>query len=365
MSERSIGLDLMRSFAILLVIYDHGLLLISSILNPTFRNISDSLAGYFGVELFFTLSGYLIGSIFFRTLFGEGRSGLKSLTEFWARRWLRTLPNYYLTLLILLVFLYTNGRFVQLEDILSYTFFVQNLFTFRESILNNYLGISWSLAIEEWFYLLFPPLMFFLYSIVKREGIIPITLITSILICNWIKIIGLSNGVSWSAMGFIVIYRFDSILWGVFMAYLYTKISKAIDLRNRLLMLSGLTIIIIVSYLQIKFVLTSAPSNEIGTLILGLTPIGYVLLIPFFKNLKSSAIKWNKVTFLISSVSYSWYLNHLLVLVVLEDNFHTTTALESLALFFLFISLSFSISVLQYSYWERLFLRYRDRNFPG
>ena len=92
-TERVFGLDVMRASAILLVLLGHATVWFASFV-PVF-NIG-CLGGYFGVELFFVLSGFLIGSILLRWLIDPGST--TTLFDFWRRRWLRTLPNYVLFL---------------------------------------------------------------------------------------------------------------------------------------------------------------------------------------------------------------------------------------------------------------------------
>src|SRR5882762_149089 len=91
--KRLVGLDLMRTIAILLVVYQHGQFFFYPFSNPAFGNLSFAMFGYFGVEMFFVLSGFLIGNIFLAAYEEKKRFDLKDLLLFWKRRWLRTLPN--------------------------------------------------------------------------------------------------------------------------------------------------------------------------------------------------------------------------------------------------------------------------------
>src|ERR1043165_8912860 len=86
--QRIFGLDILRAFAILSVVWVHGGELLPPAVQRYYRLLSPD-----GVSVFFVLSGYLIGGILIRTLAQEG-AGVRTLWRFWARRWLRTLPNY-------------------------------------------------------------------------------------------------------------------------------------------------------------------------------------------------------------------------------------------------------------------------------
>ena len=108
--------------------------------------------GSVGVDLFFVLSGFLIGGILWRTG-AQLRSG-RVLMGFWLRRWLRTLPNYYFFLVVaVLVLLATRPQSIDwLHRVLPTALFVQN---FAQRV-TPFFPESWTLAVEEWFYLLFP-----------------------------------------------------------------------------------------------------------------------------------------------------------------------------------------------------------------
>lgn len=103
-SKRVFGLDLMRSVAILLVLLSHTLMLFRFQYPMTGWG---ALSGILGVELFFVLSGFLIGGILLRS-FEKSCRGY-DLLHFWRQRWFRTLPNYYLFLIINLGVAYLTG----------------------------------------------------------------------------------------------------------------------------------------------------------------------------------------------------------------------------------------------------------------
>lgn len=88
---RVFGLDLMRATAILLVLVCHGAFELFPV-RPIFA-ISLYAYGYFGVDLFFALSGFLIGGMLFRALASKREH--RPLRNFWIRRVFRTMPNYY------------------------------------------------------------------------------------------------------------------------------------------------------------------------------------------------------------------------------------------------------------------------------
>jgi peptidoglycan/LPS O-acetylase OafA/YrhL len=147
---RKTGLDLLRATAILAILMLHANLCVSGL--PTFIGRIFSV-GWAGVDLFFVLSGFLIGSqTFAENLTGPLATALKS---FWIRRWLRTLPLYFTVLAFYALVKPGLGAPFSGWN-WSFLFFGQNYLPLYDFIQ------SWSLCIEEQFYLLFPIVVFVL-----------------------------------------------------------------------------------------------------------------------------------------------------------------------------------------------------------
>jgi peptidoglycan/LPS O-acetylase OafA/YrhL len=104
--------------------------------------------GHAGVDLFFVLSGYLIGGIVLAEL---EATGTLSARGFWWRRWLRTLPAYYATLAFIAITVALWPGTHGWSSPASYLVFLQNY----ASDLSHF-GWSWSLCVEEHFYLALP-----------------------------------------------------------------------------------------------------------------------------------------------------------------------------------------------------------------
>ena len=146
-SARLNGLDTLRALAVKLVVLHHYTLFVSND-DATFGWVGR--IGWAGVDLFFALSGYLIGNQIFKAMATD--AGL-SLRAFYARRLLRTLPNYLVVLT--LYFLWPAwGEDAPLAPLWRYLSFTQNLGLKPGTAFSH----SWSLAIEEQFYLLLPAL---------------------------------------------------------------------------------------------------------------------------------------------------------------------------------------------------------------
>lgn len=152
------GLDTLRAFAVFFVIIEHWKLQFDKHSVPgILQNIFVPL-GQFGVDLFFVLSGYLITSILLdaREKNAEGNR-LKVVKNFFIRRVLRIFPIYYLTLLFLYLINYSVLRHY-IGYFISYT---SNILSYRQNSWNAF-SHTWSLAVEEQFYILWPWMIVFL-----------------------------------------------------------------------------------------------------------------------------------------------------------------------------------------------------------
>lgn len=133
------ALNGVRGLAVLLVLWAH--LPAESTLASILRQVAQP--GYLGVDIFFVLSGFLIT----RILLADRAEG-RSLRNFIIRRSLRIFPIYYLSILIFLVI--APGLYLAWCSIYTQNF----VFAFDGS--SNPLRHTWSLAVEEHFYLFWP-----------------------------------------------------------------------------------------------------------------------------------------------------------------------------------------------------------------
>jgi peptidoglycan/LPS O-acetylase OafA/YrhL len=143
------GLDLLRAAAIALVLMSHYRAFVSHA--PTFGAIGS--IGWAGVDLFFVLSGYLIGN---QVLAPIARGERFSLKVFFARRLLRTLPNYYVVLgvYMLVAQLFPDSAILgkSTSSLWQFLTFTQNFGLAYGQTFTH----SWSLCIEEQFYVVMP-----------------------------------------------------------------------------------------------------------------------------------------------------------------------------------------------------------------
>jgi peptidoglycan/LPS O-acetylase OafA/YrhL len=167
MKNRNFGLDVVRMFAILPVLAGHYMTFAVKGTPTIFYILAD-----LGVEIFFALSGFLIGGIILRD-FERGFSW-RVAQNFYVRRWMRTLPLYYV-FFVVSTFVTVGGLTLDQNwsaKCLAYLVFLQNL----AWPMVDWFQESWSLAIEEWFYLIFPVFFAGLIGLRARTRILVIAL---------------------------------------------------------------------------------------------------------------------------------------------------------------------------------------------
>ncbi len=218
-TNRIYGLDILRAFAVLAIVIVHG--------NSFLPANTVTKINYFlidGVSVFFVLSGFLIGGILIKTLEKQPAS-FKTLSNFWMRRWLRTLPLYYviLILLVLLSYFFVDG--FNIWQTKQFFIFCQN---FYKSDL-SFFSVSWSLSIEEWFYLIIP---FLIFTLANLFGVSPriavLSTAVAIIFCTIAyryyrySTIAVTSVDTFDIMfRRTVMTRLDSIMFGVLGAYLF------------------------------------------------------------------------------------------------------------------------------------------------
>lgn len=161
MSQRNATIDLIRGFSILSVILLHcyiHLPMSQTILSPQWTNIIFR-SGYYGVRVFFVVSGFLITNIAIQKW--GGLSSIK-LNQFYFRRFARIMPCLLALILASSFFQMMNVKGLTLqttslgEAIFSTLTFQLNWLTAKVGYLAANWDVLWSLSIEEMFYLFFP-----------------------------------------------------------------------------------------------------------------------------------------------------------------------------------------------------------------
>lgn len=145
------SLDGLRAFSILIVIAQH----FSSAHQFGAQNyLWRFQLGDLGVRIFFVISGFLITTLLMEE---QARHGRINLYKFYARRFLRIFPAYYFFLAVIFILTISSIIPSQLDDLVSPLLYLSNYFE-----TSRVLAHTWSLAVEQQFYLIWPFIIFFL-----------------------------------------------------------------------------------------------------------------------------------------------------------------------------------------------------------
>ncbi|WP_026753189.1 acyltransferase [Sediminibacter sp. Hel_I_10] len=363
--HRIFGLDVIRASAILLVVASHWAALVlpktNGVIMPLFH-----FAGAVGVDLFFVLSGFLIGGLLLKNIQNQ-KTRFFDICYFWVRRWFRTLPNYVLILILNIIIFYLLFDIADFR-VLYYFLFLQNFADPHPRFFTE----AWSLSIEEYAYLLGPILLLVLVHLfrLKRHKalflwmtFLVIGLITFNRYCFYLEhdVMGYND---WTRqMRNVVIYRIDSIYFG-FLAVYVSKYYEALWRRFKW------TAFAFGSFLFFGMHLTTwyfhiQPQNSLLFYALFYLPLLYislVFLLPVFSLWKRGGFLSSTITRL-SKISYSLYLvNMSLVFIPLRYVFDVDSAnlVMKIVISILFWGLSIAVANALYNYYETPLMAFRN-----
>jgi peptidoglycan/LPS O-acetylase OafA/YrhL len=356
--SRVYGLDIMRALAIIFVVLEHGLMLQKA--NTTFPWVK--LIN--GVELFFVLSGFLIGGMLIRIFEKSDTFGIKTMGRFWIRRWFRTLPNYYLVLLINIFIVYFG---IIHEDFSQFNwkffFFLQNF----SGPFSNFFWESWSLSIEEWFYLIFPIIVGLLFALLKIFKVQKkYIFLSSILVLLFVPLLlrifiasrfTVNEFYIGTRIQKVVIFRLDSIALGILAAYIHRWHPVLWRKSGNISFIIGVVVCYIIIYIH-------WPPNFFFTKVFRIFIESFCcfLLLPKFESIKKGPKVLVRFFTHISLISYSMYLLNLAVISeMLFVNFPPRGPRTAWALYGIYWCLVLIFSTLLYKYYEKPVMDLRDR----
>ncbi|MFM1931931.1 MAG: hypothetical protein RL226_1234 [Bacteroidota bacterium] len=313
--------------------------------------------GLIGVEVFFVLSGFLIGGILLKSFeTHQGDAGM--LKEFWIRRWLRTLPLYYLVLVFRYFFIAPEVG----SNLVYYFFFLQNNFYGI-----SFMDVSWSLVIEEWFYLLAPVPLLLVFRRGGMDGLkkaIPL-MIAVILLLRATMVYRYNT--PYEGLNGLVPVRMDALLIGVLLSLLRRDGGVWSKLASAKFAFGGL--LLLLAYLVYYHSVSSGPMNGVndhfalrafGFTVLPLT-IG--CLLPWFSELKvEKRFGLQQLVHRTALYTYALYLIHPMCFDVLHG---WNLSDKPLLLFLAGSTFSYAVAALVYHLIEAPILRWRDRMVPA
>lgn len=333
MRNRNQSLDALRCLAIVLVLGYHA---------PYYRVLGTG--GWIGVDLFFVLSGFLISGLLFEEF---KRTGSIDFWRFFWRRGLKIWPPFFLFIYAFIITRAVSGQTIPWRKVLETASFLQSYLS------GGMADHTWSLAVEEHFYLMLP-LALLLLVFLRRGRANPFTSIPAI----FVIVSALCLAMRWQyghRQALMTHLRIDSLFAGVMLGYLY-HFKKAWFKR-----LQGNHALVIAAAccLPAFFV------NELKYQVFGLTAlfVGFAFLLAwsidrrpeskFGALIVGSAAK-------IGFYSYSIYLWHLMVLDVSTQVHHRLDGL----FFWLYVVSAIGAGILAAILIEKPALALRDKKFP-
>lgn len=351
--SRIFGLDLLRATAIAIVVLAHAENLLT--VHWPYRS---AMARIDGVDLFFVLSGYLVGGILLRYAEAVEVPWRERLADFWQRRWFRTLPNYYLFLLINIAQVLTGHAPGLINgNVLAYFVFLQNFHV----PLDLFFWESWSLAVEEWFYLLFP-LLLFLVLRGLRVPVRPGFLVAALVMIALPTCLRYVQAERMDALFSIdlhirkmVLTRLDMIGFGVLAVWCHRWFPAFWQRWRFPLLTVGLFALCWCTayhgpeyrYYRATWYFTAAG-------------IAIALLLPALSTWRTDA-RWTRPIVGLSRISYALYLVHMPLRYPFLHAVEGRDPATVIGLHVLFLVLSVLIAALVYRYYERPFMDLRDR----
>ncbi|WP_242206030.1 acyltransferase family protein [Aestuariivivens insulae] len=364
-TNRIFGLDVMRAIAIAMVVLSH-----TTYIFQGYHLQVVQLMGIQGVELFFVLSGFLIGGILMR-LFNATYFSRTTLVYFWVRRWFRTLPLYFLMLVVNILIAVVVGYGLP-DSLWKYVFFLQN---FNKSHI-PFFPESWSLSVEEYAYVLAPIGLYIASKLFKnRKEKDTLFLKTSIVLVllffvskcyYYLSTIDVEQSVSlWNSnLKAIVVYRLDAILYGFILVYYFNKYKTKIERLKEVLFFFGITLSF---FVLMVMPLLGGTIEKLpffwNVLLLPLNSIAICLMLPLFYFLNPPKKRLAEMIKRVSLYSYAMYLLHytfVLYLMQLLLDFGSLNVLQRIISVLAYLIITYVLSKWVYIYFERPLTNLRD-----
>ncbi|WP_019166001.1 acyltransferase family protein [Staphylococcus delphini] len=310
------GLDGIRAVAVIAIIIYH--------LNPQWLS-----GGFLGVDTFFVISGYLITSLLLTEYHNTGKI---ELTSFWLRRVKRLIPAVLFlvmgVLVLTLIFMPTEIQKVRADSIAAifyvsnWWYIIQNVDYFEQFAVQP-LKHLWSLAIEEQFYLVFPIVLLSLLSFIRRLKSIRILFLILLVISMITMMVLYVPNENVARVYFGTDTRIQTLLMGVLLALVWPpfQLKAKVNRKMRMMIDTAGVVGLAILFICFKFVSETNSILYYG----GFFLISAVTLLVIASSVHPSGyfakFLGNKVFTFIGSRSYSLYLWHYPVIVLIHHQF--------------------------------------------
>ena len=336
-----------------------ALAVIAVIINHFNKEILPS--GYLGVDIFFVISGYVITS----SLFSRPSKSFKNfITGFYERRIKRILPAllFFVLSMSILICIFSQSPGNSLKTGLSSLFAFSNIYLYQLDVgyftpypEYNVFTHTWSLSVEEQFYLLFPFLIWFsgFGSQVKncfRNLFITISVLSIPSLVIFINFYSINQSFSY----FLMPSRFWEIAAG---CLIFLGAQKKLLLIQLLEKISPL----IISALLIGFMFL--PKSNTGFSTIAIVILSLILLVSLKKKTLSYQIYTNPILVYLGKLSYSLYLWHWGILAISKWTIGIYWWTIPFQIFLIFIISSFSYKFIETPFRKASWNNFRIRNW--
>ncbi|MDU9274213.1 acyltransferase family protein [Staphylococcus pseudintermedius] len=310
------GLDGVRAVAVIAIIIYH--------LNPQWLS-----GGFLGVDTFFVISGYLITSLLLTEYHNTGKIELMS---FWLRRVKRLIPAVLFlvmgVIVLSLIFMPTEIQKVRADSIAAifyvsnWWYIMQNVDYFEQFAVQP-LKHLWSLAIEEQFYLVFPIVLLSLLSFIRRLKSIRIIFLILLVISMIAMMVLYVPNENVARVYFGTDTRIQTLLMGVLLALVWPpfQLKAKVNRQMRTMIDTAGVVGLAILFICFKFVSETNSILYYG----GFFLISTVTLLVIASSVHPSGyfakFLGNKVFTFIGSRSYSLYLWHYPIIVLIHHQF--------------------------------------------
>ncbi len=344
-APRNFGLDVVRALAITMVLLAHDAGFIGGWIGQPCP-IRLSLAGPFGVELFFVLSGFLIGGLLLDI--AHTAPTLTNLAIFLRRRWLRTLPLYVIWLAVLLIAWPPPALFWW--HVLHYATLTQNLTHGMPP--GDFFAVSWSLTIEEWFYLLFSVIALGGVILTRSRLAFGAAIVVFLIVPPWLRWrvpLDLDYG---NSIEKVALLNLDSIARGVALAAVLRgrRLSAFVAIPLAGLGL-GLVLIIWTGHWPVS-------AQVFRTFLTTMVGTGWALCLPLLLLWQHCDNRAGQMVRALSRISYGLYIVHYTILEHARDRLPIPLAILA------GVALPFVIAALSWRYIEAPILAWRPNQIP-
>ncbi len=345
--KRSASLDFLRGGAAFAVALPHYLTL-----NAPFQPFAEAFA-IAGVEVFFVLSGFVLAPQIVDWVVGKP---WRNLGVFLVRRWMRTIPPYAVALVVIALM---TGNLLT-ADFVRYLFYVENLFASANR--TDFYPVAWSLAVEEWFYLLFAPALFLIARLLGRRDR---RLAAGFAILVIVGVAALRFALAphdWDlSVRRVTLFRIDSIVWG-FLLCLAIERRPPISLdaaagRGRLGALIALLALSIPAELAVAIL--AVDGDHLAQQAFPYVSAAFgMICVGVFRQAEDifRGRLLRGASFYLGRISYSVYLFHLIIAMVLKPKIASAPLVLQLAIY---VGLVLALSTIFFAGFERPILAAR------